>query len=398
MTNRWENVNEEIKVKPIKLSQIEDIRLTARQQNLVVNLVREITIAINTIEIENNEKWNHDVFSRSLIWLEREASSIIEGSLTSFEEQNNDHIYSIHDAYTWQDRNLYNLYLKYLDINTTRPTIFNWNKWNVSNLHKELYDDLSLNDNFKMEYDPTEIIKKVNPGVINSNDESGSSFGEEGRPKKLHFIQPSKKEGLLEDLMNSLDKKINDNTLEISDIAKFHVIFEGIHPFNDGNGRIGRLMLAMLFKKWGPISDLPNFINLSEYFEENKKEYLRLLRLVQLDPNDKSKWYQWNSFFIGAVLDSKKKQIQRLQIINKLYQDAANHRLIKNNSIRKKILFDFFKYYKLKKSNVIEKFKTQKSSKALYNDFQIVVDIIEAKVGQDGVYEFYKLSQALRNV
>ena len=198
--------------------------------------------------------------------------------------------------------------------------------------------------------------------------------------------------------MNSLDKKINDNTLELSDIAKFHVIFEGIHPFNDGNGRIGRLMLAMLFKKWAPISDLPNFINLSEYFEENKKEYIRLLGLVQLDPHDKSKWYQWNSFFIGGVLDSKKKQIQRLQIINKLYQDAANHKLIKNNSVRKKILFDFFKYYKLKKSNVIEKLKTKKSSKALYNDFQIVVNIIEAKVGEDGVYEFYKLSQALRNV
>ena len=195
MINRWENVKEEINVKPIKLSQIKNIRLTARQQNLVVNLVKEITIAINTIEIENNEKWNHDVFSRSLIWLEREASSIIEGSLTSFEEQNNDHIYSIHDAYTWQDRNLYNLYLKYLDINTIRPTIFNWNKWNISNIHKELYDDLSLNDNFKMEYDPTEIIKKVKPGVINSNDESGSSFGEEGRPKKTPFYSTFKKRG-----------------------------------------------------------------------------------------------------------------------------------------------------------------------------------------------------------
>ncbi|MHB0988895.1 MAG: Fic family protein [Bellilinea sp.] len=96
-------------------------------------------------------------------------------------------------------------------------------------------------------------------------------------------------------------------------LAFIHYQFEAIHPFVDGNGRIGRLLLSLLLVKWG-ILPLP-LLYLSAYFEQNRQAYYdRLLATSQA-----GEWREWVIFFLQGVqhqaLDTAKRarQIQDLQ-------------------------------------------------------------------------------------
>jgi Fic family protein len=80
--------------------------------------------------------------------------------------------------------------------------------------------------------------------------------------------------------MENLNYKIVNKELTIEDIIKFHPILEAIHPFSDGNGRLGRLLLTLLFQLAGIGNKM--LINFSDVILENKNEYLNELRKVQL--------------------------------------------------------------------------------------------------------------------
>ncbi len=78
-------------------------------------------------------------------------------------------------------------------------------------------------------------------------------------------------------------------------IAVSHYQFEAIHPFEDGNGRIGRLLISlMLYEK--KLLSYP-FIYLSEFFEEHRQDYYDLLRGV----SEKNAWEEWVSFFLRGL-------------------------------------------------------------------------------------------------
>ncbi len=403
--NKWDNIPTELKVKPISLNDenIARLNLTEPQIQLITTLVKEIAEEIQKAKNLLDNHFDASIFSRPLVWMEREASSIIEGSVTLFEDQNNDYIYSIDNIFSWENRNLYELYLKYVDIEPKYRSNFIWNKFSIATLHNMLYDDLLKSKKYRMEFDPTQIIKKIQPGNLNSDDSMMSAFGTKGKPPSLYFIQPSKKEALLDDLLNTIEQKIKLNDEKypflLSDIAKFHVIFEGIHPFRDGNGRIGRLLLAMLFQSWKPIASLPHIINLSEFFKENREEYIRLLKQVQLNPENYNFWNDWFKFFVNAIIHTKKNQVYRIKLIAEIYFKAISHPLIKGINVRMKILKDFFMYYKLNRKITIDKFKKekiQKSEKALYNDFNTVVQVLEAQETENGTFHLTKLSKILR--
>lgn len=78
-------------------------------------------------------------------------------------------------------------------------------------------------------------------------------------------------------------------------LAIIHYQFEAIHPFLDGNGRIGRLLIALLMCEWD-LLPLP-ILYLSAYFEANRSEYyVRLLAVSQ-----KGEWLEWIIFFLEGV-------------------------------------------------------------------------------------------------
>ena len=78
-------------------------------------------------------------------------------------------------------------------------------------------------------------------------------------------------------------------------IALVHVQFETIHPFLDGNGRIGRLLIAALLEQWGLLPE--PLMYLSGYLKQHQREYYRRLSAVRTDGD----WEGWLGFFLEGV-------------------------------------------------------------------------------------------------
>lgn len=77
--------------------------------------------------------------------------------------------------------------------------------------------------------------------------------------------------------------------------AIVHYQFETIHPFEDGNGRIGRLLVPLILRRWGALKT--PVLYLSEYFEHYRDEYMDSLLAV----SQEGAWNRWIAFFLNAV-------------------------------------------------------------------------------------------------
>lgn len=97
-------------------------------------------------------------------------------------------------------------------------------------------------------------------------------------------------------------------------LAFIHYQFEAIHPFLDGNGRIGRLLISLLLVNWDLLS-LP-LLYLSAYFEQHRQEYYDLLLAV----SQRGAWREWLAFFLAGVeeqardANARAKRLQDLQL------------------------------------------------------------------------------------
>jgi len=118
------------------------------------------------------------------------------------------------------------------------------------------------------------------------------------RPSQAHYVPPPPHAVLR--CMGDLDKFINaeDGMPTLIRSALAHVQFESIHPFLDGNGRIGRLMIALLLQQSGKLSR--PLLYLSLYLKANKTEYYRLLDKVRADGD----WEAWVDFFLMGVAET----------------------------------------------------------------------------------------------
>ena len=92
-------------------------------------------------------------------------------------------------------------------------------------------------------------------------------------------------------------------------LAFIHYQFEAIHPFLDGNGRIGRLLLALLVVHWGLVSQ--PLLYLSEYFERNRRDYYALL----LEVSERGAWQEWVEFFLRGVAEQAERTARRTRAI-----------------------------------------------------------------------------------
>ncbi|MCH7984373.1 MAG: Fic family protein [Chloroflexi bacterium] len=91
----------------------------------------------------------------------------------------------------------------------------------------------------------------------------------------------------------------------IVELALIHYQFEAIHPFEDGNGRIGRLLTTLLLSNW-KLLEMP-VLSLSAYMERNRREYVDALLKVSTNNN----WHDWLSFFVAAVADQARDGAER---------------------------------------------------------------------------------------
>jgi Fic family protein len=103
----------------------------------------------------------------------------------------------------------------------------------------------------------------------------------------------------------------------IARAAMIHYQFEAIHPFLDGNGRVGRLLMALLFAEWNLLPQ--PLLNLSVYFERYRQEYYDHLLAV----SQRGTWEAWLRFFLRGVSAQARDSLvrmERLEAIRARYQ------------------------------------------------------------------------------
>lgn len=98
-------------------------------------------------------------------------------------------------------------------------------------------------------------------------------------------------------------------------LALIHYQFEAIHPFIDGNGRVGRLFLLVLLVAWDLLT-LP-LLDLSTYFERNRADYFRLLLAV----SEEGKWNDWLLFFLQGIAEQAGEAAERIERVQNLQHD-----------------------------------------------------------------------------
>lgn len=115
------------------------------------------------------------------------------------------------------------------------------------------------------------------------------------RPGNAAYVPPPPQD--LMDCMGALELFINqdDELPPLVKAALVHVQFESIHPFLDGNGRVGRLLIQMMLCNCGLLRK--PLLYLSLYFKQHRQEYYSLLNGIRQDGN----WEAWIDFFIEAV-------------------------------------------------------------------------------------------------
>ena len=115
------------------------------------------------------------------------------------------------------------------------------------------------------------------------------------RPGNAAFVPPPPH--LLGDLLGAFEEYIHTES-DLPPLVRaglLHVQFETIHPYLDGNGRIGRLLITLLFEHWGVLPQ--PLLYLSLFFKRHRSEYYRLLGIVRTEGD----WESWIKFFFEGV-------------------------------------------------------------------------------------------------
>jgi len=131
---------------------------------------------------------------------------------------------------------------------------------------------------------------------------------------KVHYIPIAPEH--LAPAMGELMEFINDGPMSPRmRTAIAHVEFEALHPFQDGNGRIGRMLITLMLRKLGVLSQ-PHFF-VSGHFEENKDEYIERMRMVSAEKD----WTGWLIFFLLAMHEQATVNIRTADAIFRLYDE-----------------------------------------------------------------------------
>jgi len=169
------------------------------------------------------------------------------------------------------------------------------------------------------------LIREMHATLLSKGRGSGKSPGEfrrsqnwvgGTRPGNAYFIPPPP--AYVEECMSALEGFLHGKGNPYPDLVKAalsHVQFETIHPFLDGNGRIGRLLIAFLLHHDRLLSQ--PLLYLSLYFKQNRAEYYRLLNQVRLE----GEWEAWLDFFLEGVEQTANNAVVTAKRLLALFQE-----------------------------------------------------------------------------
>lgn len=248
------------------------------------------------------------------------------------------------------------------------------------------------------------LIKKIHYVLLSSargaNKDRGNLrrmqvyIGPRGAPiEKATYIPPPFAE--LPNLLSNWERYINSDEEKdpLVQIAVAHYQFEAIHPFLDGNGRIGRLLIPLfLYQK--EILPYP-LLYISEFFEEKRRDYYGLLNRVSTHGD----WHSWINFFLRALItQSKKTNNLVLEMVN-LYNNLKDKITDVRSLYAIKFLDILFSNPIVSFISIKKRLKTR-SNQTIYNLFNkfVELEILEEIEGRkrNRIYVFNQLMDILK--
>jgi Fic family protein len=200
-------------------------------------------------------------------------------------------------------------------------------------------------------------------------------------------------EDVIREKLSNFEKFINeDDSLDpLIKMALMHYQFEAIHPFSDGNGRAGRILL-LLYLKMENLLDVPA-IYLSEYIIQNKNEYYKRLRLV----TEEQDWEGWTLYMLDMIESTSLNGLIRLKAIIALMQKMSDE--IKNELPKvytKDLIEIIFKLPYTKRQNLIDEgFGTPKTVGNYLMALEDKGFLKSVKVGKEKLYLNHRLIEIL---
>lgn len=172
-------------------------------------------------------------------------------------------------------------------------------------------------------------------------------------------------------------------------IALVHAQFETIHPFLDGNGRIGRLLITALLEHWHLLKE--PLLYLSGYLKRNQTEYYRLLSATRTD----GAWEAWISFFLIGVSEAATEAERSIVDIATLV--AADRRRLLASSKASSAAFRLFELLPMMPRFTVEKvrqqlktsFPTANAAVKLLTELGIVVEMTGQRKNRTFSYQHY---------
>jgi Fic family protein len=136
------------------------------------------------------------------------------------------------------------------------------------------------------------------------------------RPGNAHFVPPPP--GEVMNCMGALEKFWHDQPTRMPTLIKAaltHVQFETIHPFLDGNGRLGRLLITLLLCTEGALSE--PILYLSLYFKSHRQVYYEHLQRVRTNGD----WEGWLQFFLEGVIFTAEQAVKAARSVLQLFAE-----------------------------------------------------------------------------
>jgi Fic family protein len=138
------------------------------------------------------------------------------------------------------------------------------------------------------------------------------------RPGNAIFVPPPPNEMM--SCLDNFEKFLHDDqTPTLIRTALAHVQFESIHPFLDGNGRLGRLLITFMLCAEGVLKQ--PMLYLSLYFKTRRQEYYDLLQAVR----DRGAWEAWIEFFLIGVVETANESVETARQLLALFEDDRAH-------------------------------------------------------------------------
>jgi Fic family protein len=202
------------------------------------------------------------------------------------------------------------------------------------------------------------------------------------------FVPPHQNE--LNELLSDLEKFINNAQIKIPHlirVAIIHYQFETIHPFLDGNGRVGRLLITLYLVSNGMLSKPTLY--LSDFFEKNRQLYYDNLSNAHL----KNQLEQWIKFFLIAVIETSKNSIatfNKILVLRKKIEEEKILSLNKKIPLAKRFLNYLYSQPVVALQDVIDELKvTKPTANAIITDL-VELEILKETTGmkRNRIYKF----------